>query len=115
MKDVAVAPLAISVDTSTNDVLIRAEGEIDMATADALATVIEAVDPADCSCVVLDLADVAFIDSSGLGQLLISRAELSSRGIGLTLRNVRPQAQRLLEVCLCDELFEETEPASTGA
>jgi anti-anti-sigma factor len=106
MTDVATATLAITVEPSTRRFVIRVEGEIDTATVNTLASAIHALDPGDCACVIVDLQDVSFIDSSGLRALLVSRQDLHERGIRLQVRNAQPQARQLFSICLGDDLLE---------
>lgn len=47
---------------------------------------------------VLDLADVTFIDSAGMRALLIVRESLASSGRALRLRRVTPEVRRLLDL-----------------
>ena len=55
--------------------------------------------------VTLDLAALTFMDSSGLNVLNRVRVAADDHGIKLTLRNVRDQVHRVLEVTNMSELF----------
>ncbi len=48
--------------------------------------------------VVLDLAEVTFIDSAGMRALLIARENLTVQGRALRLANVTPEVKRLLDL-----------------
>lgn len=48
--------------------------------------------------VVLDLADVTFIDSSGVNMLITVREDLNRRGRTVTLRGLRTQPARVLDL-----------------
>ena len=73
------------------------QGEIDPHTTKALDTAIdEAV--GDGTVVVLDLAGVTFIDSAGLRSLIRAQRLAEDAGGGLDLRNLRPSAQRILDI-----------------
>jgi anti-sigma B factor antagonist len=48
--------------------------------------------------VVVDLADLTYIDSVGIGLLVASRRRLDSEGRRFTVRNPAPQVLRLLEI-----------------
>ena len=54
---------------------------------------------------VLDLASVEFIDSAGLGLLMILRESAESGRIALKLRKPHQQAARLFEVAKLAQLF----------
>lgn len=78
---------------------IRLAGEIDHANADELLERLhlELADvPTDV--VVIDLASVTFLDSSGLRLLLRAKSEIGARGAALFLREPGPQARRLFAV-----------------
>jgi anti-sigma B factor antagonist len=55
---------------------------------------------------VFDVADVAFVDSSGLHALLVVQRRLADAGRTLTLANPSPQLTRLLGIAGLAELFE---------
>lgn len=74
----------------------RLRGELDMASAvtfeNALTPVVQ-----DCSRLVLDLEDLAFIDSSGL-RALVQLSERMNGSAPLVLSNVPHGVQRLLDI-----------------
>lgn len=53
----------------------------------------------------IDLSAVDFIDSAGLGMLLIARDVARERGIGLILRGARGAVATMLETASFDALF----------
>jgi len=55
---------------------------------------------------IVDLADVEFIDSAGLGMLLLARDEISKTAANLTLRSPQGQVQRMFSVARFDQMFE---------
>lgn len=81
-------------------------GELDPATAPELeARIAElATDPAVTS-VVIDLAGVTFLDSSGLRVLVAGRESLRIRSAGLILRDPSRNIRRVLEVSGLTELI----------
>jgi anti-anti-sigma factor len=85
--------------------LIVLEGELDMA---ATVAVREAVDDsAGATGVVLDVAEVTFVDSSMLKELLRAGAELSRYDTRLVLAGVPPAVRRLLDLTRTAQLFTE--------
>ena len=54
----------------------------------------------------LDLAQVDFIDSSGIGALLSIQKKLAPSGIGLKLVRVKPQVQSVIELLRLHKVFE---------
>jgi anti-anti-sigma factor len=55
--------------------------------------------------IVLDLTDVAFIDSSGLRAILVSKTRLEMRGQKLVLRAPSPEVLRAIDASGVRELF----------
>jgi len=55
--------------------------------------------------VAIDVAGIDFIDSAGLGMLLLLRQEASSRNQTVVLRNSQGQVKRMFEVSRFDKLF----------
>ena len=85
---------------SDGDVIIRIEPspELDLATSQVLDSVLSGLFDDPCRRVVVDLAGVEFIDSTGLRVLLLAQTALEGHGIALVLRDPRPQARRLFDV-----------------
>ncbi|WP_241661462.1 STAS domain-containing protein [Thermomonospora catenispora] len=84
-------------------------GEIDLRTAQLLRTrLIEIgreLTAAGAARLVVDFADVAFCDASGLGALVGAHNDLRTRGGELALARVRPAQRRLFQVTGLDRLF----------
>jgi anti-anti-sigma factor len=73
-------------------------GELDPHTAPRFAQALDPLQRPDIEQIVVDLAGVRFIDSSGLRVLIAAEHELSERGARLVLRAPSPAARRLLEI-----------------
>ncbi len=93
---------AFSVEVNSDGILV-VHGDIDMAGGPVLeASILER----EASCpIVIDLADVSFIDSSGLRSLLGASRRAESRDAVVTLRRVGPEVMRLLEITGTTDLF----------
>jgi anti-sigma B factor antagonist len=79
-------------------VTLRLAGELDVATARHLPEIVRAL-PADLvRHVRLDLAELSFIDASGLTALIETRTLVHGRGGQLSLQDPRPALVRLLEI-----------------
>ncbi|WBB70569.1 STAS domain-containing protein [Micromonospora sp. WMMD812] len=86
-------------DTGPGQLTVQPVGEVDMATADALdAALADALSRSGTSEVVVDLAGVGFLDSSGI-RVLVSAAATARRG-GITFRvaDPRPMVARVLRI-----------------
>ena len=62
--------------------LVEVVGEVDMVSAPAIVKAVE-LTPEGTSCVVIDLSEVSFIDSSGLNALVQARRHLADREIAM--------------------------------
>ncbi len=89
-----------------DDGSINVAGEIDMAGGPVLEAAIlqcEGDGP-----LVIDLARVSFIDSSGLRSLLEAAKRARSRGSAIHLRRIGPEVARLLDITGTTDQFEVT-------
>jgi anti-anti-sigma factor len=106
--------LATTADIDGGDKLtvVSPVGDLDLATAPALREVLIELVAAGMAQVVVDLADVTFIDSSGLGILVAAAKRMEAANGRLAIRNPRPQAQQVLELTGVDQVLgvEESEP-----
>ena len=86
----------LTIEVGPSPGTVRPAGEIDIATAPLLRTALtQARDSGEQ--VVVDMAGVTFIDSSGLHALLSAASSLNGAA-PLVLENVGPQVERLLEI-----------------
>lgn len=88
----------IEVVERDRSLILRVEGELDIATAPSLDTQLERAQMLDVTTIVVDLDEVGFIDSSGLEVLIRHAALSSSDGGRLRLTKGSAQAQRLFEL-----------------
>ena len=86
---------SLSVDRDSGGVIV-VHGDIDVAGGPILEAALLKAD--DASPVIIDLADVFFIDSSGLRCLLGAGRRARDRGTTVVLRGVGPEVLRLLEI-----------------
>jgi len=85
---------------AVRDTLVaRIKGEIDLAVADELRRVIdERLKAERFQSVILDLAGVSFIDSSGLGFILGRYKKITGQGGKMFIVSARPSVARILEI-----------------
>jgi anti-anti-sigma factor len=86
--------------------LIAVSGDLDIAATPELSTVLLIALQSPGSTVVLDLADVQFIDSTALGTLLRAGAEIESAGKTLRVVCAGGPVRRLLEMTNLTNRFE---------
>ncbi len=89
----------LEIDTSDGVVTVR--GDIDMGTIGELVEVLEQLG----GTVVVDLAEVTFLDSSGLQGMLDARRVARERGDDLILRRPSPPVSRILEMTDLNGVF----------
>jgi anti-anti-sigma factor len=87
---------------------VTVRGEVDLATASDLESFVRSALGEAPDGVVLDLAELTFIDSSGLRVLVALAKDAESRGTTLALRNLPRHAQRVLELTGLGDWFEVT-------
>lgn len=92
------SPLEIAVDRSGDSVVLRLEGELDLASAAQLEGELKALEEERPPLLVADLRRLAFIDSSGLRLLLVAaeRAEQEERRFVVVRGS--PEVDRILEI-----------------
>lgn len=90
--------------SSDRETVIRLRGELDLETARAARDEIVAALEPDLRMVV-DLADVAFMDSSGLGALVFALREAKAVGATLVVDNPQPWVGKLFEAAGVAQLF----------
>jgi anti-anti-sigma factor len=92
------------------ETVVVLSGELDMATAPDLATVLDSVMEDGHEQVVIDLSALSFLDSSGIAVLVTSQHQLIEKKRHLVVRAARPHAMKVFEIAgLVDFLNVETE------
>jgi anti-sigma B factor antagonist len=98
---------SVTMRREQDSAVIEVRGELDLATADSVREAIRVTDESEIGRVVVDLSEVTFLDSTGLGMLLEARAR--DRELADRLRFVAPQhdqVSRLLALTGTRELLE---------
>jgi len=91
--------LRVSVEvTGPHAIVIRPEGDIDYSSLDPLREALMDARMAGVREIVVDLADVGFLDSQGLAVILYAHRRQRAGGGRLILRNLNDTARRLLHV-----------------
>ncbi len=67
--------------------------------------ILEMVDSADTRALTLDFAGVDFIDSAGLGMLLLLRDECQLRNVTLAIAGAQGQVKKIFMISKFDQLF----------
>lgn len=103
--------VAVTVEAHRSSLAVR--GEVDLATAPTLRGLVHLLIDHGSSRLILDLANVTFLDASGLGVLSEASARLARSGGRLTLRSVPRSVRRTLDISGVAALveFDEVEHA----
>ncbi len=85
--------------------VVSLSGRLTFAENGAFRRVVEGLEHARGDEVVLDLAGVEFIDSAGMGLLLVTRDVMAARGGRVRLRNAAGQVARMLRLAKFGDFF----------
>ena len=101
------------VTTSTADgvATVALEGELDIATAPVLDATLADVERNGTATLLLDLAQVQFIDSTGLRSLLSAHQRAEAAGRTLRLANLPVDVERVFDVTGVRRIFDIASPA----
>jgi anti-sigma B factor antagonist len=98
------SPLEI-VDQADGSATTRLSGDLDIVTSDEVRRDLTGLLDAGHLALALDLSDVGFVDSSGLGVLVAIHRHAESSGGSFVVRSVPPQVQRLFEITRLGDLL----------
>jgi anti-anti-sigma factor len=87
--------LTVAVEELSSTAVVRAHGDIDLASVHALTAALERVELASITLMVLDLDEVGFLDLAGLNAILSLNEECSSNDVNLSVIAPRGPGKRL--------------------
>ena len=87
-------------------VVLIVHGSLDLPEVGPLRAALQDICSGDCPAVVVDLSDVTFIGSSGLGVLVQAKQELDKPERSLVLRGVGSRIRRTFAVTHLDQVFD---------
>jgi anti-anti-sigma factor len=101
-------PLAVeTIDHDLRQVRLRVDGDLDLESAPQLLALVHvAARRYDRHDIVLDLAGLTFIDSSGLHALIAAHGDLVNGRSHLVVMNASPMATRLFEISGADSVLD---------
>ena len=97
--------LRVDIEDRGDHVVITVGGEIDAATADTLATAVSGALTDGYQKVLVDFAQVTFIDSTGLGVLVKSHRSAVATDAEFAVVHPTPQTRKLIRVLGLDQLL----------
>lgn len=91
--------LVINLETKKDVLLIRLKGELDHHTAENLRNqVSEKIEKNNIHHIILNLEELAFMDSSGLGVILGRYKQIQSQGGEMVVCSISPAVKRLFDM-----------------
>jgi anti-anti-sigma factor len=91
---------------ASRTVELRVRGELDIASAPDLARALEVLVPADHRVLVLDLAELSFLDCAGMRPIRSALCALRRQGGTLVIRHPQPLVERALRLAGLGEALE---------
>jgi anti-sigma B factor antagonist len=105
-EDPAVEPtIALSVEHGEAGAVVTVGGDLEFGTAASLRSALIDLAHQGCDPLVVDLAGLDFIDSTGLSLLVQAKQRIESQGHRFVLRNPTERVRRVLEISGLAELF----------
>jgi anti-sigma B factor antagonist len=98
MTDSSAGSLRVTLSVDAEVVTVTLAGEFDLAAAPEFRSRADEALDAGTAAVVLDLAELSFIDSTGIAALLELHRRLASAGRTMRLVNVGPQPAGVLDI-----------------
>ena len=101
-------PLKLDVDVRGEHAVLTLIGELDVSSAPLLREIVMALAeaPSGAPRVVLDLTELQFVDSTGLGMMVEALARLREAGGDLELRSAHGAPKRVMELTGIDKVFD---------
>ena len=99
----------VSTEEVPEGAVLRIEGEVDVYTSPALRDELYRLIEAGAKRVVVDLANMDFIDSSGLGVFVGALKRIRERSGDLELRAMQPSTRKVLEITGLTQVFTITD------
>lgn len=102
-----VPPPELSFETIRNpeEIIVRCTGKIESGTSAELQTNVRSLMP-ETKCIVLDLTDVSYMDSSGLGAIIGIYLSARRQRCGLKLIHLNQRLQELFHITKMASVFE---------
>ena len=97
--------ITIQVHAEDDLYLISLVGELDISTTDALDAELSRAEESSAGRIVVDLSGVEFIDSTGLGLLVLAKRRSDADADRLRIRPGRDQVARLMGLTKIDEFL----------
>ena len=114
--------LKLQLEATSNDAIIHCQGKITVENSDVFQRQIRDLVPGSWAQaatnprrIILDLSDVTYVDSMGLGALLQAWTAAQNLGCDLELANLNPRVEKLVEITKIDTVFKRARVVAAGA
>jgi anti-sigma B factor antagonist len=97
-------PVVAAVEQQGKATIVRLAGELDLYNADEARDALADASEQDPERIVIDLSEISFVDSTGLGVLVAARSKLKNRR-ALLLAAPKPETRRALEISGLDRFL----------
>jgi anti-sigma B factor antagonist len=104
-NSIPISELNLETVRTPEEAIVRCTGRITSSTSAALQTTVRSLIP-DTQCVVLDLTDVSYLDSSGLGAIIGLYVSAKRQHCGLKLIHLNRRLQELFRLTKLASIFE---------
>lgn len=91
--------------TINDTIVVKLRGEFDASASDAVKSDFESLLGDQCNCMVLDLSDVNFIDSTGMGLIIYAFKRLQSGGKDFRVCGAQGQPLELFKLLRVDRVI----------
>jgi anti-sigma B factor antagonist len=106
LSGVSTSPSQLEIVERTDSAAAaRLSGDLDIVTSDDVKRELVGLVDAGHTALALDLTDVGFVDSSGLGVLVAIHRHAEAHGGGFVVRSAPPQVRRLFEITRLGDLL----------
>ena len=99
-------PLELRIDNDGGSPRVIASGELDLATAEELESELKKVEATEPAKLVLDLRELAFMDSTGLRTVIAADARARDRGAKLLIVRAPEEVDRVFRLTRMDQHLE---------
>lgn len=107
--------MLLNTNVVDGNLIVRVKGELDLLTAETFRNLVEReLNKGKAQNLILDMEQVSFIDSSGLGVILGRYRRIREEGGSMAIAGVKPHVKRILElagIMGIIKVYDETEQA----
>jgi anti-anti-sigma factor len=107
--------LSIRTKPRTAGFRVSLAGELTLASVDELRAALKEIEASRPPLLVIDLSDLDFLDSTGIGELLAARRRARAEHRRMVLTTEPGQVERILKVAGMQDVFDMADGSASGA